>query len=599
MSLLNKDQVVNGYSIENVIKENEYTETYKVADENGNHYFLKLYILKRTPSKIIDENGEVLEIRLSRSIKQVNIVSYITDGVIDTELGECRYLVTNYFTGDVLSDKVLTNGPLSQEEALGIFRGILNGLKYLHDRGLSHNDITPANIMLSENLKGVPEIIDLGHVSRECRGKVSFEVSDLDVYYCANGTAAGIFDESSDLFSSVAVLYFMLTGKAPWNEVALPDAAFNVRMLKLKQQRKNTPVDLDGLKIGDNLKNILSKGLSPMSADAYHNVDEIIGDLDGHSTPRQGRRSERHGEQGHEPKQEGDKDDPTAIHIEVKKGGGNGFKDIAGMMDLKMALERSVIFVLKDKETAARYRLLPPNGMLLYGPPGCGKSFFAEKFAEETGFNFMFIKSSDLSSVYVHGSQEKISKLFKLAEEQAPMVMCFDEFDAFVPERTNGMNDNQAGEVNEFLTQLNNCSERGIFVIATSNRPDKIDPAVLRTGRIDKQVYVPLPDFEARKEMFRLHLQGRPMTDDIDFDELSKKSEGYIASDIAYIVNDAAMTAAFTRQPISQSILDKTLQCTRPSVRMEILRMYEGIKERMEGIERANIMPPIGFRKDK
>lgn len=90
---------------------------------------------------------------------------------------------------------------------------------------------------------------------------------------------------------------------------------------------------------------------------------------------------------------------------------------------------------------------------------------------------------------------------------------------------------------------MNNCAKRGIFVVATSNRSDKIDPAVLRTGRIDKMVYVPLPDYDARKEMFTMYLKGRPVEDEIKVDELAKKTEGYIASDIAYIVNDSAMVA--------------------------------------------------------
>lgn len=596
MSVLSNNQCVDGYFVLTVIKENKYTETYKVADENENLYFLKLYILKETPTKIIDENGDVLEIKLSRSVKQLNLVSYVSDGSIDTELGECRYMVTSYFTGDVLSNRIMTNGPLPQEEVVDIFRGILNGLKTLHSMDLLHNDITPSNIMLSKNMEGVPEIIDLGHISPCCMGNVPFDVSDLDIYYCANKTSAGVFDENTDLFSAVAVLYFMLTGKAPWSEISLPEAPFYARMLKMKQQRRNTPLDIDGLNVDDRVKCVLSKGLSVMPADAYRNVDEILSDLDGNSTPRRriGRRPERPNDLGKEEHSE----NAAALGIEVKKGGGNGFKDIAGMNDLKETLERSVILVLKNKELAEQYRLTPPNGMLLYGPPGCGKSYFAEKFAEETGFSFMIVKSSDLASIYVHGTQEKIADLFKKAEEQAPVVLCFDEFDAFVPTRT-GTNDHQAGEVNEFLTQLNNCSKRGIFVIATSNRPDKIDPAVLRTGRIDKQVYVPLPDFDARKEMFKLHLQGRPLSDDIDFDSLSKKSEGYIASDIAFIVNDAAMRAAFTRQPISQSILDSSLESTRPSVRAEILKMYDKLQEKMEGIERSNILPPIGFIKDR
>ena len=264
------------------------------------------------------------------------------------------------------------------------------------------------------------------------------------------------------------------------------------------------------------------------------------------------------------------------------------------MNDLKEMLRQKVIFILKDKETTTKYKLTPPNGMLLYGPPGCVKSFFAEKFAEETGFNFILVKASDLGSIYIHGTQEKIAELFKKAEANAPTILCFDEFDAFVPDRSGNGADHQAGEVNEFLSQLNNCAQRGIFVIATSNRPDKIDPAVLRTGRIDRQIYVPLPDQEARREMFKLHLNGRPC-DDIDAEKLASMTDGYIASDIAYIVNDAAMGAAYSRQLISQQMLESTINSIHPSINKEVVKIYEDIRCKMEGIDRKNSLPKIGF----
>lgn len=243
--------------------------------------------------------------------------------------------------------------------------------------------------------------------------------------------------------------------------------------------------------------------------------------------------------------------------------------------------------MIKNKEIAEEYKITPPNGMLLYGPPGCGKTFFAEKFAEETGFSYLLVKSSDLASSYVHGSQEKIRQLFDQAEKNSPIVVCFDEFDALVPDRS--WNNVSSEEVNEFLSQMNNCSKRGIFIVATSNRPDKIDPAVLRTGRIDKMVYVPLPDFEARKEMFAIHLKGRPQDDTIDLDELAKKTEGYIASDIAYIVNDSAMVAAFTRTKITGNHLCNSIQNTHPSVRTDVMKTYEDIRKKMEDNNRRNI----------
>ena len=332
--------------------------------------------------------------------------------------------------------------------------------------------------------------------------------------------------------------------------------------------------------------------------DRYKNVGEILNDLDSEGQPK----APKPKPDDKRPESPNDSynretESPNKVDFEIRRGGGNGFKDIAGMEELKAYLSQRIIFVIKNKEMAEKYKLTTPNGMLLYGPPGCGKTFVAEKFAEETGFNFILVKSSDLASSFVHGSQEKIAQLFKQAEKNAPIVVCFDEFDALVPDRSNPAAQYSAGEVNEFLSQLNNCSQRGIFVVGTTNRPDKIDPAVLRTGRNDKQVYVPLPDKEARKEMFLLHLQGRPYDEStIDAEKLSEMSDGFIASDIAYVVNDAAMIAAYTNQDITEELLETSVQNTHPSLRIDTLQIYDDIKRKMDNTERRNMTRrKIGF----
>ena len=226
--------------------------------------------------------------------------------------------------------------------------------------------------------------------------------------------------------------------------------------------------------------------------------------------------------------------------------------------------------------------------LLLYGPPGCGKTFIAEKFAEQAAYNYNYVKSSDLASTYLHGVQEKIAALFDEARKNAPTILCFDEFDALVPCRDDVNNAGQSAEVNEFLSQMNNCAQRGIFIVATSNRPDKIDPAVRRTGRLDKNVYVPLPDKEARREMFSMYLKKRPVCSEIDIDRLAELTEGYIASDIAYIVNDAAMLAAYAREPITEEHLMTSLSNTSPSLKKEVMESYVRIRESMEDSNRKN-----------
>lgn len=596
MAVLNIGQRIEKYEVVRLIKENNYCETYRVEDEKEEPFFLKLFIIKNTPEKMLDENHHVSCIELTSKLRHKNIVSYVEHGTYqDDTVGECEYVVTNYFSGELLADKLQREGALRIDVAVRILKDLLEGLKYMHERNLFHNDITPRNIMLSEKTGGVAELIDLSHVSKYVGGSPSFDTSDLDERYQSNTTFVGLYNNATDLFSAVALFYTMLTNRIPW-DISFPDNTSRKERIKIAKETRKAPLNLNNLMIEDGYKRILMKGLCVNGACKYADVDILLDDVNNPSKVEELKQPEQPIQQ--RPSQSGgtqeEEQQVTEAKVEIQNRKGNGFKDIAGMDGLKQMLTQKVIFILKDKEKAAKYKLLPPNGMLFYGPPGCGKSFFAEKFAEETGFNFMLVKASDLGSIYVHGSQGKIADLFKKAEESKPTIICFDEFDAFVPNRSNKGAEHQAGEVNEFLSQLNNCAQRGVFVIATSNRPDMIDPAVLRTGRIDKLVYVPMPDKNARREMFKLHLNGRPCSE-IDADRLAELTDGYIASDIAYIVNDAAMGAAFSDKPITQQLLETTIKSIHPSISKEVINSYENLRQKMEDTENRNRRPKIGF----
>lgn len=285
-------------------------------------------------------------------------------------------------------------------------------------------------------------------------------------------------------------------------------------------------------------------------------------------------------------------DGEEPLSVEHRKSG-PGFAAVAGMNELKERLRADVIDILADREEAERYGIGIPNGMLLYGPPGCGKTFLAQRFAEEAGYNYRFVKSSDLASVYLHGSQEKIAALFDEARAEAPTILCFDEMDALVPKRDNVNNSSQSAEVNEFLTQLNNCGRDGVFVIGTTNRPDRIDPAVLRSGRMDYIVYVPVPDRDARREIFEIALADRPH-DEIDCDRLAHETEGYLASDITAVVDAAARVAFKEKVPIGFEMLEKARKERRPGISSSELRKYEAMRERFEN-ERPDTTRTVGF----
>ena len=280
----------------------------------------------------------------------------------------------------------------------------------------------------------------------------------------------------------------------------------------------------------------------------------------------------------------------------------NGFGDVAGMDELKQLVTEGFINVLNNQECAKAYGITPPS-MLFYGPAGCGKTFFAEKIAEEVGINFMKIVPDDLASTLIHGTQEKIGEVFRKAERKAPTLIFFDEFDAMVPRRSNDDHNYQNGEVNEFLCMLNNAAERGVYVLAATNHPERIDKAVLRTGRIDEMIYVDMPDSKARESLFRLELSKLPVAEDIDYVKLADLTKGYNCSDISYIVKVASrkmFNASIKEkdQPykvITQSLLEDAIAHQSPSVTSRELKEFERVRSEFSPKDKGSKHVAIGF----
>jgi len=216
---------------------------------------------------------------------------------------------------------------------------------------------------------------------------------------------------------------------------------------------------------------------------------------------------------------------------------------IAGMRELKAILERDLFGPFREAAIYGKYNLKIPKGFLLYGPPGCGKTFIAEQIAEMLKFNFVKVNPSTVGSTYVHGTQLRIKEIFEEARRKMPSILFIDEFDAFAPDRNRtDVSFHYTAEVNEMLVQLDNAFKSGVLVIAATNYINRIDTSIIRPGRIDKKIFVGTPDFEARIEAFKMYLSDTPYNVK-KWEYLGEETEYYTFAEIKYIVDEASRKA--------------------------------------------------------
>ncbi|MFC4439793.1 MULTISPECIES: CDC48 family AAA ATPase [Natrialbaceae] len=219
------------------------------------------------------------------------------------------------------------------------------------------------------------------------------------------------------------------------------------------------------------------------------------------------------------------------------------YEDVGGLESVKRELVRAVEWPLAYPQLFEKLRTAPPRGVLLYGPPGTGKTLLARAVANASRVNFISVKGPELLDKFVGESERAVRDVFQRARQNAPTIVFFDEIDAIAPER-GGSFDSRVTErvVSQLLTELDGIEDlKNVFVLGATNRPDIVDRALLRPGRLEKTVYVPTPDLEARREIFGVHTRGVPLTDDVDLDELAEETDGYTGSDIEAIIREASM----------------------------------------------------------
>lgn len=597
--LSKNDLLHEKYRVLLFIKQGANAQTYRVKSNDGQVSFLKLFNVSQTQPAAFDDEGNLLEVEILKNAQHPNVVAYRDSGEIIVGQQKYLYLVLNFIAGETLAERALRERISTAYDVRQFALGILAGLRHLHQQPscIVHNEITPQNIMLDlSSGTPLPIIIDFGHARSFYQSSKSYSRRGLNPYYLAPECFSGIFSPQSDLFAVGALMYQLLFGIPPWFKDVPPYRLEREKIEDIIAAERLRPLvypSMEGKVIGlnDALLQVVIKALQTDTELRFKSAEEFMDALNSSAVISAAPLSSAL-MQGYGPTN-------TAAKRTEKPTGG-GFDAVAGMQPLKDMLKTEVIDALLDPKRYAEYGITIPNGMLLYGPPGCGKTFFAKKFAEEVGYTLIEVKPSDVASIYVHGTQEKIAKVFDEAKQKAPTILFIDELDALVPNREGDINHSYASEVNEFLSQMTNCSEHGVFIVAATNRPEKIDTAILRSGRLDKKVYLPPPDFEVRKAMFELYLKNRPVEFGMDYSRLADLTDDMVSSDIELIVNDTARSALKAQSRISMQLLEQTIRDFRPSVSAFELRKYEAIREKMEGAGDTNTSSgrrQIGFNK--
>ena len=490
---------------------------------------------------------------------------------------------------------------------------IIKKMQY-ETKGGGHFNVNPDTVMIQKKDGEEVKIKLLGEDTphQACNGKPDFDTDELNQCCCAPETFLGRFSPASDVYSIGMLLAYMVLGGYPYK---IDESMSKGEIQKVVKETEPQ------LKVSESLDLLIFKAIDKKASKRFKDAEEMGFSLMDYLGMERPKRFSCFDDATDKISDVCNKDNDntkknmqdtlrtvleTHVDVDMSVRVGDGFKAVAGMEDIKKKLRRDFVDIVSHRELAKEFGIMPSN-MLFYGAPGTGKTYISMKLAEECGFDFCSVKPSDLGSIWLHGSQGLIKELFQKAEAKAKKnkkgcILLIDEFDALCGARDAKGNEHQADEVAEWLTQLNDCVEKNVFVIGTTNCIDRIDRAVIRHGRIDQILYVGLPDLDCRKQLFEIELSKRPHEADIDMEELAQITDGYTSSDISYMVKETARNAfeasllmeGNSVVKINESMLRDVVKATKPSVTRDEVHKYERMRD--EFVKRSNAeRPRIGF----